>query len=71
MIAVAPPVTQDTAPLERPQDYGDLLCLVQMLQALDVQEPGQQAIRVRLLTKLSTVVPRTLLGGHQVEWRAP
>ena len=46
---------------ERPQDYGDLVRLVSTLQALEVREPGQQAIRDALLTKLTAAS----MGGQQ------
>jgi len=73
MIAVAHPMTRwfplpATPPLERPQDYGDLVRLMRTLQTLEVREPGQQAIRDGLLTKLSTVPSLTLPGGHQAGW---
>jgi hypothetical protein len=53
---------------ERPQDYRDLVRLMQTLQALEVREPGQQAIRDALLTKLTTVAPNTVQGGRQSGW---
>ncbi len=54
---------------ERPQHYGDLVRLVQTLQRLEVPEPGQQASRDALLTKLTAVAPSTMRGGrHRGSW---
>ena len=36
-----------------PQDYRDLLRLVRTLRALELREPGRQAIRDALLAKLA------------------
>lgn len=80
MIAVAHPATRrfaahalrliapDTTTLESPQDASDLLRLVSTLQALEVQEPGQQAIRDCLLAKLATVPPSMIRAGRQGGW---
>jgi hypothetical protein len=60
-------ILMDQARRERPQDYGDLVRLVSTLRALEVGEPGRQAVRDQLLAKLTRVAqdPSAIRGGHQ------
>jgi hypothetical protein len=47
---------------ERPQDYRDLVRLVNTLQALEVRGPAHEMIRTSLLAKLTRAAQDPLTG---------